>query len=198
MTCAPLSNSHDIARIDLDGGRLLYEPHTDHQSMALIFAEQHPSNTLKRPSDDFDEHAFLQIRMWIVRQDTGHQRLDGDDFLIRNRFRALSTAHNVDDADGFQNWQLLVRLESDEAISGEQRHFDFFLAILPLTEALDGRQQMLDALLHQLIPHHFFMTRSRPKRVPMGTVRLIRCRLNGHSFALSLTVPLQKLPGLSP
>src|SRR6476620_1332784 len=103
-----LLNRHHVSRIDFHRSRLLDQTHAEDQTMPLLFTKQNPVKPLERPSDDFDLHALLKIGMRIIRKDARDQGLDRRDFLVRNWFWTLPAAHNIDDADGLEDRQLLI------------------------------------------------------------------------------------------
>ena len=62
---APLpSCRHHIVHVDLHGRSLLDESDSQHEAMALFFAQENPANPMERSANHFHLHAFVQIPKW--------------------------------------------------------------------------------------------------------------------------------------
>ena len=108
--------------------------------------------------------------MRIVRKHTGHESPHGINFFVWDRLWLAAAADNFNHTRHFLNREPLLLPESHETIPGEERHIDFLLTILPLAQTSHRRQERFDALLIQLTPHQFLVTRPRTERVPTKTV----------------------------
>ena len=95
--------------------------------------------------------------MGVIGQHTRHQRLDGGDFLFRNRLWALSPSDDIDDADRLKHGHFLIEVKPDKTVAREQWHLYLFFPILPLAETLDRRQQRFNPLIHELVAHDLLM-----------------------------------------
>jgi hypothetical protein len=80
---------------------LLNQAHTQHQTVAFFFAQENPVHSLQRTSDHFDLHAFMQVRMRVVGQHTGHQGFDRRNLLVWYGLRAMVASHNIDHTELF-------------------------------------------------------------------------------------------------
>ena len=80
---------HDVVEIDFRRRSLLNQAHTQRQAVALFFAQENPV------------HAFMQVRMRVAGQHTGHQGSVRRNLLVRNGLRAVVASHIIDHAQLF-------------------------------------------------------------------------------------------------
>src|SRR5687767_9869572 len=202
----PLVRSN-VGSIDLDAHRLSDQIDGQDQPRLVVLTHEPAVDSLERAVDDFDHHPFADHRARVIRQ-VGFDKLPNPvDLVLRNRRGLALKRDDVDDACALQDRQTFHRIESREAVPGEQRPVDFFLAILPAAPLGHRRQEHVDLLLLKLFAHDLLVARTRPERKPTYTAFAGRDnhrpsfdgRGKVHESSLrALTTRLRCLPELRP
>jgi hypothetical protein len=101
-------------------------------------------------------HALDEIRMRVVAELVGDQCSDGLDLLLGDRHRLPIAAHQAGDTDRREHLQLLLERKVTKEIALEQGQLNQLHAVGPAAPLLPQRQEGMNRLGGELIPHPLF------------------------------------------
>ena len=87
QTRKDLSHCHHFTHINVDGGRLLNQMHTDHKTILVCFPDELSPQSRKWATYHFYPGPFGQVIMTLKRALAFGQCPDRRQFFIGNRFR---------------------------------------------------------------------------------------------------------------
>ena len=102
------SYPYDISGIDFNRCSLPDKADGQYEPALIRSADKFATDSLKRPSNDFNPCPFFQIRHLLEVTRASHHFDNGPHFLFGNWFRAIATADNLHNAVGLEDEQFLV------------------------------------------------------------------------------------------
>jgi hypothetical protein len=98
----------DISGIDFNSCSLPDQAYGQDEPALIRPANKFAADSLKRPSNDFNPCPFFKIRNVLKVACASHHFDNGPHLLFGNRFGAIATADNLNNAVGLEDEQFLV------------------------------------------------------------------------------------------